>query len=67
MPKVAMASLYLPTITERGADWPGKNAGVMVVLVIAFLIAVTLITLFVRKKLIARRLRQEESRRQLNA
>jgi hypothetical protein len=39
----------------------------MVVFVIAFLVAVTLITLFVRKKLIARRLRREEIQRQMCA
>jgi Tfp pilus assembly protein PilX len=54
-------------MAKRGTDWPHKNAGVMVVFVIAFLVALTLITLFLRKKLIARRLRQEEHERQLNA
>jgi len=54
-------------VTKRGTDWPHKNAGVMVVFVIAFLVALTLLTLFLRKKLIARRLRQEEYERQLNA
>jgi hypothetical protein len=57
---------FLP-LTKRGTDWPRKNAGVMVVFAIAFLVAVTLTTLFVRRKLIARRLRQEEIRRQMNA
>jgi threonine/homoserine/homoserine lactone efflux protein len=56
-----------PQFFPRRTDWPHKNAGVMVVLVIAFLVAVTLITLLVRKKLIARRLRREEIQMQLNA
>jgi hypothetical protein len=58
---------HLFLTNKRGTDWPHKNAGVMVVFVIAFLVAATLITLFIRKKLIARRLRQEEYERQLNA
>lgn len=62
-----MTSPHLFLMTKRGTDWPHKNAGVMVVFVIAFLVALTLITLFLRKKLIARRLRQEEYERQLNA
>ena len=62
-----MISPHLFLTTKRGTDWPHKNAGVMVVFVIAFLVALTLLTLFLRKKLIARRLRQEEYERQLNA
>jgi threonine/homoserine/homoserine lactone efflux protein len=62
-----MASTPILPLAKRGTDWPHKNAGVMVVFVIAFLVAATLITLFVRKKLIARRLRREEIQRQMNA
>jgi hypothetical protein len=62
-----MASAHPLALARRGTNWPHKNAGVMVVFVIAFLVAVTLMTLFVRKKLIARRLRQEEIQRQMNA
>lgn len=48
-------------LLKRGTDWPHKNAGVMVVFCIVFLVAVTLVTLFVRKRLIARRVRKEEA------
>jgi Tfp pilus assembly protein PilX len=54
-------------LAKRRTDWPHKNAGVMVVFVIAFLVALTLVTLFVRKKLIVRRLRREEIQRQMSA
>lgn len=62
-----MVSAHFLPLNRRGSDWPHKNAGVMVVFVIAFLVAATLITLFVRKKLIARRLRREEIQRQMSA
>lgn len=67
LPNNTMIPPHPLLVTKRGTDWPHKNAGVMVVFVIAFLVALTLLTLFLRKKLIARRLRQEEYERQLNA
>jgi hypothetical protein len=62
-----MAPTHFLERKKRGTDWPHKNVGVMIVFVIAFLVAVTLITLFARKKIIARRLRREETQRQMNA
>ena len=39
---------------KRLASWPRRNAGVMVVFVIVFLIAILLISLWIRKYLKAR-------------
>ena len=65
MPPLAMSFPHEHEVVRRGTDWPHKNAGVMVVFCIVFLVAATLTYLFIRKKLIARRVREEELQRQM--
>lgn len=49
----------LPNADDRGRlfkrSWPQREAGVMVVFCIVFVVAVGLITLFIHKKLVARK------------
>lgn len=46
-------------LAKRDASWPGQNAGVMVVFCIVFVVVVGLLSLFISKKLAARRERKE--------
>lgn len=46
-------------LLNRGTDWPRKNAGVMVVFCITFLIPAGLISLFVYRGVLARRARRQ--------
>lgn len=58
-----MAAISLPVVArdsftqlaKRGTDWPAKNAGVMVVFCVVFVVAVGLLSLFIYKKVLARR------------
>lgn len=57
-----MAAISLPvvardtftTLTKRN-NWAGENAGVMVVFCVVFVVGVGLISLFIYKKMLARR------------
>ena len=57
-----MAAISLPVVARdsfsqlaRRSNWAGENAGVMVVFCIVFVVAVALISLFIYKKLKARK------------
>ncbi len=57
-----MAAISLPVVARdsfsqlaRRSNWAGENAGVMVVFCIVFVVAVGLISLFIYKKLKARK------------
>ena len=57
-----MAAISLPIVARdsfsqlaRRSNWAGENAGVMVVFCIVFVVAVSLISLFIYKKLKARK------------
>jgi hypothetical protein len=62
-----MAAISLPIvardtvveIAKRGTDWPKKNAGVMVVFCVVFVVAVGLLALIIYKKMLARKERRQ--------
>lgn len=53
MPALDIAHLHL--LAKRKKSWPAKNAGVMLVFCIAFIVASGLISLAVYRKILARR------------
>jgi hypothetical protein len=60
-----MAAISLPIVARdsfshiaKRSNWPAKNAGVMVVFCIVFVVGVGLIALFIHKKLQARKERK---------
>lgn len=64
---IAMAALNLVTRDEainmmaKRSNWAGKNAGVMVVFCILFIVGVGLVTLFIYRKVMARKARKLEA------
>jgi hypothetical protein len=63
MPAIHSAIVARDTISQiaKRSNWAGREAGVIVVFAIVFVVAVGLISLFVTKKLAARRANKVES------
>jgi len=58
LPNSIVARRAVSQIAKR--NWAGQEAGVIVVFCIVFIVGVGLISLFVHKKLVARKARKQE-------
>lgn len=52
---IAIRDAVMSELVKREKSWPAREAGVMVVFCIVGVVAIGLISLFVHKKLVARR------------